>query len=44
MSLTYRFAQAATLIGEGDHGGQEIMELGAYALAWAAQIIEEEDK
>jgi hypothetical protein len=43
MSLTYRFAQAATLIGEGDHGGQEIMELGAYALAWAAQIIEEED-
>ena len=44
MSLTYRFAQAATLIGEGYHGGQEIMELGAYALAWAAQIIEEEDK
>lgn len=44
MSLTYRFAQAATLIGEGGHGGQEIMELGAYALAWAAQIIEEEDK
>lgn len=44
MSLTYRFAQAATLIGEGAHGGQEIMELGAYALAWAAQIIEEEDK
>ena len=44
MSLTYRFAQAATLIGEGDHGGQEIMELGAYALAWAAQIIEGEDK
>ena len=44
MSLTYRFAQAATLIGEGGRGGQEIMELGAYALAWAAQIIEEEDK
>lgn len=44
MSLTYRFAQAATLIGEGDHGGQEIMELGAYALAWAAQIIDDEDK
>lgn len=43
MSLTYRFAQAATLIGEGGHGGQEIMELGAYALAWAAQIIEKAD-
>lgn len=44
MSLTYRFAQAATLIGDGGYGGQEIMELGAYALAWAAQIIEEEGK
>lgn len=44
ISLTYRFAQAATLIGEGDHGGLEIMELGAYALAWAAQIIKDEDK
>jgi len=43
MSLTYRFAQAATLIGEGDHGGQEIMKLGAYALAWAAEIIKEEE-
>ena len=42
LSLTYRFAQVATLIGEGGHGGQEITDLGAYALAWAAQIIEED--
>jgi hypothetical protein len=43
LSLTYRFAQVATLIGEGDHGSLEIIRLGAYALAWATQIIEEEE-
>lgn len=43
LSLTYRFAQVATLLGEGDHGSLEIMRLGAYALAWAARIIEEEE-
>lgn len=44
LSLTYRFAQAATLIGEGGNGSSDIKDLGAYALAWAAQIIKEEEK
>lgn len=44
LSLTYCFAQAATLIGEGGSGSSDIKDLGAYALAWATQIIEEEDK
>lgn len=43
LSLTHRLAHVANLVGEGGHGSAEIMGLGAYALAWAAKVVEEEE-
>ena len=44
MALTCLFARAATLLGDGGHGRQELLDLGAYALAWAARVLEERQR
>lgn len=43
LSLTRLLTQTATPLSEGGHGRDELLGLGAYALAWTSRILEEND-